>query len=143
MYDVYLSGTLSKEWREYFKNNISTDITVFDPLEFEHEKHEQLAKELIHIESECDIIVFYLNEKFRDIITMIQIGEAKGKQIIMCLDGNVNQKEDIIRYCEYRGIPIIYSLDNLITAVEEYLAEIEMCSEICENLAVPMYNEAC
>ena len=99
-YDVYLAGVSEKEWRETFKDQISQDVRIFDPLVEnykeldEHEKANQAAKELIHMEGECSIIAFYLNAKWEGVTALIELGEAIGrnKQIIVCLEGDVFKK---------------------------------------------------
>jgi len=44
------------------------------------------------------------------------------------LDGNVRDEEKIRRYCEFRGVIIVESLDDLIVSIETYLTELSEIS---------------
>ena len=134
MYDVYLGGVTTSTWRNEFKSQISSDISVFDPFveEFKtfkkDDKAEQIAREFYFME-QCDIIVFYLDSTSIAKSARLQIGDAvgHGKQVIICIDGKVRGKTFIRRYSEYRGLIIVESLEELITTVEECAAELELC----------------
>ncbi len=133
MYDVYLGGVTTPEWREEFKSRISSDISVFDPYVKEYnkfddtEKSEQIAREL-YCTDKCRMVVFYLDDSEGKSIRL-QIGDAVGreKQVIVCLQGKARGAAYIKRYCEYRGILLAESLDDLIRTIEEYSAELELC----------------
>lgn len=130
MYDVYLGGVTSPEWRKAFKSQISSDISVFDPYieNFKaKDKIEQIAREFYFIE-QCDIIIFYFNAKSAKSARM-QLGDTvgHGKQVIVCLDDKVKGKTFIKRYCEYRGVLLIESMEELVISVEECVAEVELC----------------
>ncbi len=132
-YDVYLGGVTAPEWRTEFKSQISSDISVFDPyLEgfqafSNNDKAEQIAREFYFMD-QCDIVVFYFNSTTAK-SARLQLGDAVGadKQVVVCIDGSVKGKTFIIRYCEYRGIPITENVEELVTTVEEYAAEVELC----------------
>lgn len=132
-YDVYLGGVTTSEWREKFKSQISSDISVFDPyLEgfdtfTKGDKAEQIARELYFIE-QCDIVVFYLDTTQSKSVRL-QIGDAVGhdKQVIVCLDKGVEGAPYIEHYCEYRGVILINTMEELVRTVEEYAAEVELC----------------
>ncbi len=131
MYDVYLGGVMTCDWREELKSRISTDISIFDPyLENfdEKEKVEQIAREFYFIE-QCDIITFYLDGSSDAKSVRVQIGEAagQGKQVVICMTDDVNGFDYITKYCEYKGIPIVNSLSDLVTLVEECAAETDLC----------------
>ncbi len=136
MYDVYLGGVTTPEWREDFKSQISSDIEVFDPylIKFEDlditDKAEQSAREFYFME-QCNILVFYLDTQSPAKSVRLQIGDAvgRGKQVIVCLDGEVQGKTYIKQYCEYRGVILSESLSELIRTVEEYTAELELCHD--------------
>ncbi len=133
MYDVYLGGVTTPEWRKAFKAQISSDVSVFDPyIETfakydKHDKDEQVAREFYFM-SECDVIVFYFNSKTAK-SARLQLGDAGGndKQVIVCLDGAVPGKTFIKRYCEFRGIILVESMEDLVSTVEECAAELELC----------------
>ncbi len=133
MYDVYLGGVTTPEWREEFKSRISSDISVFDPYIPEYQnlddsgKSEQIAREL-YFTDECKMVIFYIDESECKSVRL-QIGDAVGhdKQVIVCLQGEARGAAYIKRYCEYRGVLLAESLDELIRTVEEYSAELELC----------------
>lgn len=133
MYDVYLGGVTSPEWRREFKSQVSSDINVFDPYveNFSKlkasDKSEQIAREFYFMD-QSNLIVFYLNSRSSKSARM-QIGDAVGndKQVVVCLDGAVKGKTFIRRYCDYRGVVITESLEELVSTVEEYAAELELC----------------
>ncbi len=136
MCDVYLGGISDDVWRRTFKNEVSQDISIFDPMvdgyeEYdENKKADHSARELFHIER-SDIIVFYLNEQWNGASTLLELGDsaAMDKQVVVCLDGEVQGKDKIRRYCEYKGVFVVTSLEDLITAVEEYIAQIDLCQK--------------
>lgn len=133
MYDVYLGGVTAPEWRKEFRAHVSSDISIFDPyIETfakydKHDKAEQIAREF-HFMEECDIIVFYFDSKTAK-SARLQLGDAVGhdKQVIVCLDGKVPGKTYIKRYCEFRGIIMVDSVEDLVATVEECAAEVELC----------------
>lgn len=132
MYDIYLGGTTLSQWREQFKNNISADISIFDPYVkklSKQDKSEQVAREFYFMD-QCEIIVFYINSDEVSKSARLQLGDAVGlgKTVIVCLDGNVEGKEYIQYYCEYRGVICTSGIEDLITTVESYIAEIELCN---------------
>ncbi len=132
-YDIYLGGVTTPEWRKEFKTQVSSDISVFDPyIETyakynKNDKAEQIAREFYFM-SECDVIVFYLNSKAAK-SARLQLGDAVGndKQVIVCLDGKVPGKTFIKRYCEFRGIILVESMEDLVSTAEECAAELELC----------------
>jgi len=133
-YDVYLAGVSSQKWRKIFKKSIDKDIIVFDPYvkNFNHDddynKSEQIAREFYFMDN-SELIVFYFNKSKSNKSVRIQLGDAIGskKQVIVCLDGTVDGNTYVERYCEYRGVITVKSIDELITATEEYLAQVELC----------------
>ena len=133
-YDVYLGGVMTSEWREEFKAQISSDISVFDPycekfnVFTEEDKAEQIARELYFIE-QCSIVIFYLDSSQTSKSVRLQIGDAVGhdKQVIVCLDNGVDGASYIKHYCEYRGVILDNSVEELVSTVEEYTAEVELC----------------
>lgn len=134
MYDVYLGGVTTPEWRNEFKSQVSSDISVFDPFieEFKkfkkHDKVEQIAREFYFME-QCDVIVFYLNSTSVAKSVRLQIGDTvgNGKQVIVCLEGKVRGKTYLKQYAEYRGVLLVDSLEELVATVEECAAELELC----------------
>jgi hypothetical protein len=140
MWDVYLGGLSDLSWRTKLKNEISQDISVFDPIvdgydDFnENERANETARQLQVMQEKCAVIVFYLNSTWKGHSTLLELGDAVGRggQVVMCLDGAVKDKEKIERYCEYHGVPVVYTLEELITAVEEYMAELAMVTEDLE-----------
>lgn len=141
MYDVYLGGVTTPEWRKKFKAQISSDVSVFDPYveSFskynKHDKAEQIAREFCFM-SECRTIIFYFNSKAAK-SARLQLGDAIGndRQVIVCMDGKVPGKTFIRRYCEFRGIILVESMEDLVSTVEECAAELELCqfSELDED----------
>ncbi len=140
MWDVYLGGLSALSWRTELKSKISDDISVFDPTVDGHEEYDEgqradeIARQLSVMQEKCAVIVFYLNSEWKGHSTLLELGDAvgRGAQVIMCLDGEVKGKEKVERYCEYHGVPIADSLEDLITTVEEYMAELAMVSEDIE-----------
>jgi len=133
MFDVYLGGYADIIWRGEFKGKISRDISIFDPFETtyltfdENEKANQIAKELEYIEN-SEVIVFYMCPEWNSLYSMTQLGDAvgQGKQVVVCLEGDVESEEKIRRYCEYKGIPIVENIDDLVENVEECIGQMEM-----------------
>lgn len=132
-YDVYLGGVTTSEWRSEFKSQISSDISVFDPYVTDtskwngEDKGEQIAREFYFMD-QSSIVIFYFNEKTSK-SGRLQLGDAVGheKQVVVCIDGKVPGKTFIERYCEYRGVLLVESIEDLVATVEEYSAELELC----------------
>ena len=130
MYDVYLGGATSSDWRKEFKSHISSDISVFDPYVKDlktQDKSEQIAREFYFMD-QSDLLVFYFNSKSSK-SARLQLGDAigHGHQVVVCLDGKVKGKMFIKKYCEYRGILLEDSLEALVSTVEECAAQLELC----------------
>lgn len=142
-YDVYLGGMSTEEWRQEFKTQISPDIQIFDPLVQNFHKFDaseianQSARQLFHIENGNTMIIFYVNSKWSGTTSLLELGDAvgRGKQVIVCLDGEVEGEEKIRRYCEFRGVLIVSDLEELISTVEACVAEIELCNIDIEDEA--------
>ncbi len=134
-YDVYLAGYPDVSWRKSFLSLVDEDVTVYDPIIDEYkdlnhkEKANLVASELESIEI-SEIIVFYLCKNWQSYFSMLQLGDAagRGKQVVVCIADAIDSEEKIRRYCEYRGIIVVENLDDLASTVEEYLAEVELCS---------------
>lgn len=134
MYDVYLGGVVGNFWMQEFKEQVSSDISVFDPRIDGYDNFDdkelanQVAKEMTYMENECNLIVFYLNDHYEGVASLLAIGDCvgRGKIVIVCLDGDVWCKEKIKRYCEFRGVIVTETVEDLVTAVEEYLGQIEL-----------------
>lgn len=125
-YDVYLGGVMTPEWRKQFKSQISSDISIFDPY-LENYKEltskdetEQIARAFYFMDL-SKVIVFYFDSTTAKSARLF-LGDSigHGKQVIVCLDGRVTGKTFLQRYCEYRGIVMVDSIDELVTTVEEY-----------------------
>ncbi len=135
MYDVYLGGISEKTWREEFKKQISDDITIYDPFEddyrrfSERQKSECVGEELTVLEEQCSIAVFYFYESV-SCTSLIELGDAtgRGKQVFVCTEGEMSGLSSIQRYCDFRGILYMNSLEDLITTIEEYMAQVELCA---------------
>ena len=134
MYDVYLGGVVDNSWIQKFKEQISNDISVFDPQidgydDFsDGELANQVAKEMSYMENECNIIVFYLNNCYEGVASLLELGDCVGrdKSVIVCLEGEVLGETKIRRYCEFRGVIVTNTIEDLVTTVEEYLGQIEL-----------------
>ncbi len=134
MYDVYLGGVVDDFWMREFREQISNDISVFDPQVdgyedlSEGELANQVAKEMIHMEDECNIIVFYLNDHYEGVASLLEIGDCvgRGKPVIVCLNQDVWGWEKIRRYCGFRGVIVVETIEDLVRSVEEYLGQIEL-----------------
>ncbi len=129
-YDVYLGGVISPFWRKEFKSQISSDISVFDPYVDglkSKDKSEQIAREFYFMD-QCELLIFYFNDRAAK-SARLHFGDAvgRGKQVVVCLDGKVKGKTFIKRYCDYRGILLADSLEDLVATVEECAAELELC----------------
>lgn len=134
LYDVYLDGSFNPAWRNQFCDNLSDDIKICDLFEESYDqldavgKANLIAKELQFIE-QSQVVVFYLHPEWKSHFTMLKLGDAvgRGKQVIVCIEGAIESEEKIRRYCEYRGVVIVETLDDLITVTEEYIGQIELC----------------
>jgi len=136
MYDVYLGGVTTPEWRQEFVSQLSDDISVFDPYlkDFDtfskEDKLEQIAREFFFME-QCDLIVFYFNSSQPSKSVRLQLGDTVGRdkrEVIVCLDGDdIEGAQYVEQYCDYRGVIIVRNIEELVSAVEEYSAEIELC----------------
>lgn len=134
MHDIYLGGVNSPEWRKIFKSKISQDITIFDPYieklsTTEKDKTEQIAREFYFLDY-CSVVVFYFNSQSTK-SARVQLGDAvgKGRQVIVCLDGKVSGKKFLKQYCDYRGVMLAESLDDLILDVEELINQLALCNK--------------
>jgi len=135
-YDVYLGGASTSQWREEFKTQISSDISIFDPLLDEYQdlseeaKANETARQLFHLENGNTLIVFYLDFNWNGTSSLLELGDSvgRGKQVIVCLDGEVMGEDKIRRYCEFRGVMIVESIEELVAMTESYLAEKELCA---------------
>ncbi len=134
MYEVYLGGVVDNSWIQKFKEQVSNDISVFDPQidgydDFSDEElANQVAKEMAYMENECNIIVFYLNDIYEGVASLLELGDCVGrdKSVIVCLEGQVLGETKIRRYCEFRGVIVTNTIEDLVTTVEEYLGQIEL-----------------
>ena len=130
MLSIYLGGVNSGTWRDRFKKALTGQAKVFDPVVaafYQREESEQynlLARELFAMD-ECDICVFYLDESDSGKSVRLKIGDAvgRGKQVVVCLDGDIEGNIFIRRYCEYRGVSLTFSFDEFVGVVGEYLSE--------------------
>lgn len=133
--DVYLAGYANRLWRDKFIEQIDNDVEVYDPWIENYVslngagKADQVARELEMIE-ECELIVFYLCKEWESRFSTLQLGDAvgRGKQVVICISDAIDGEAKIRRYCEYRGVIVTTNLEDLVTTVEEYLAEVELCS---------------
>ncbi|KKN04003.1 hypothetical protein LCGC14_1101860 [marine sediment metagenome] len=132
--DVYLAGYANEDWRDEFIRQVSDDINVFDPMVHEYHNFDeeeyanQVAKELELAET-SEVSVFYFDTNWQSLFSMIQFGDmaGRGQQVIACIPNEIESEEKIRRYCEYRGIIITESLEELVSNVEALLAEKELC----------------
>ena len=132
--DVYLAGYANEDWRDEFIKQISDDINVFDPIvhryhEFSEEEYSNHVAKELELAETSELIVFYFDENWKSYFSMIQFGDivGRGKQVIVCIPNKIESEEKIRLYCEYRGIVITESLEELIPSVESILAEKELC----------------
>lgn len=130
-YDIYLGGISEPTWRKYFKSKVSSKHVIFDPYVPNYKKNKSNvddlhAKQWYHLENDNRLTVFYVNDKWSGASTLLEIGDCVGrnKQIIVCLEGNVVDREKICRYCEFRGVMITESIDDLVQATETFLSEL-------------------
>lgn len=136
MWDVYLGGISDPVWRKNFKDSISKDVKIYDPYIENYkklkppERQNQSAKEL-SAQNNCAIIVFYLKKGWRGTSTLLELGMATGcgKQVIMCIDGNIKGKKQIISFCNYHGILVCNSINDLVLMVEEFIMELSSINE--------------
>lgn len=137
MSDIYLAGYADTVWREEFKEKIANDIDVFDPFDENydnletHGKAELVAKELENMEK-SSIIIFYICKEWVSLYGALQLGFATGlnKQIIVYLEEDAKSEEKIRRFCEYRGIVTVDTMDDLVENAEECVGQIELCKSI-------------
>lgn len=134
MYDVYLGGHADTEWRNTFRKLLSSDISVFDPIVDNYHKLDCEAKaNLVAQELEAiaksKVVVFYLSENWQSYFSMIQLGDAvgRGKNVVVCIDSKIESEEKILRYCEFRGVWLVNSIDEMVTATEQFIGQLELC----------------
>ena len=140
MYDVYLCGNLENSWRNKFQNSISTDISVYNPTKHEiKDMSAAIAKDL-HCLEECKIVVFNILQNQQPSLNeiapaIIMLGDCVGRglQVIVCFNEDDSDFQYISKYLEYYGIYSVNNIDDLITATEETIAQIELC-ELDEDL---------
>lgn len=132
--DVYLAGYADGAWRDEFVRQISNDIDVFDPIiqgydKLDTDEHaNQVAKELELAET-GEMVVFYLDQNWKSYFSMLQLGDmaGRGQQVVVCIPNKIDSEQKIRWYCEYRGIAVVESLEDLVELAEEMLAEAELC----------------
>ncbi len=120
MYDVYVAGIPEKTWREKFKEELSDDISVFDPL----------AQESIRYDMKnAKLIVFYFNHYWNGDGTLLYLGDVikASKPVIICTDGNIRSSKQMDRYSEQKNVTIVNSIEELVSTAEEYIAQMELC----------------
>ena len=135
--DVYLAGYADPEWRAEFKDKVARDVIVFDSFDHNYAsltpggKAELIAKELENI-NDCELVVFYLCKEWDSSYSMIQLGDTvgQGRRVIVYVENGMDSEEKIVRYCEYRGIIVVSSMEDLIENVEEYLAQTELAKSL-------------
>jgi hypothetical protein len=105
-------------------------VAGFHNLE-EGEQYELLAKEFYTIDT-SDIIIFYLDTSDGGKSARLKLGDAvgRGKQVIVCLDGEVEGAEFIHRYCDYRGVTVCNGLNELISTVKEFVEQTLMVAPV-------------
>ena len=136
-YDVFLAGYADAKWRSEFGDKIARDITIFDSMTSVYHlldngaKANLVAQELQNIEL-CEIVVFYLCPEWNSLYSMIVLGAASGsgKQIIVCMEPGIQSEEKIKLYCEYKGILVVNTLDDLVESVEECLSQAEIVASL-------------
>ena len=134
MCDIYLGGSSGQLWRKQFKDEIGTEISIFDPVSASYdnltelEKINEIAKSFYQLEK-CSIIVFCFDNSCADAISLIKLGDciARNKHVVVCIDGEFVHQDDVKTYCEYHSVVCVRDIEDLITTTEEYLAQIEMC----------------
>lgn len=132
MYDIFIGGVDSADWRNEFKSRISADVSIIESVRrnsIETDFVEKIAEDINRIRNSL-VSVFYICDcvSQEDLIKIaIELSESinKNKQIILC---NESHPTWIDYYCEYHGACIVYSLEDMIMASEECLAQIELCS---------------
>ena len=130
MLSIYLGGVNTGTWRERFKKALAGKARIFDPVvegfynKEESEQYNLLARELF-VMDECDICVFYLDDSDSGKSVRLKIGDAvgRGKQVVVCLEGDVEGNLFIRRYCDYRGVSLTFTFDEFVSVVQEYLSE--------------------
>lgn len=134
-YDVYLGGVTGTDWRRKVKRSLPKDTLFFDPMVKNFEKldetglNNQLAREFSNLENDNRVVVFYLNSEWKGTSSLLELGDVvgRGKQVVVCLEGRVRGKKDILRYCEFRGVLVVYTLKEMIEAVKGMLTELTIC----------------
>ena len=138
MFSICLAGVRQHEWREKLKTLIDSKLTVCDPYVIEWEdltsnqNANQLAKEIEYIHNGCKLVIFYIDSSREKKSILMEIGEcvAKNKSIILCLDGDVEDKEDIQQYCEYHGIITTYSFQEFVSTINDYFVQVGKCEPV-------------
>lgn len=136
MFDVFLGGTAEGQWRDEFKSGVSSDISIFDPKDcdtLDELVADTTARELYHLE-ECNTLAFNLlkNEPWKVVEllpTMIMMTDSigRGLQVIVCYDDQDKDFSYLKLYFEFNGVHTVNSLEDLITSIEENVAQLEMC----------------
>lgn len=134
MWDIYLGGMCNdSKWKSDLKNKISKDIKIYDPQLDDYkklnpeQKTNQMAKE-VQVQQNCAIVIFYMNSGWKGTSTLLELGTAvgSGKQVIVCMDGKVKGSKQIEKYCEYHGINVCNSIDDLVLTIEEFIGELSI-----------------
>jgi nucleoside 2-deoxyribosyltransferase len=85
--------------------------------------HEQVSWELQHI-GKSDLVVFYFAPETKSPITLLELGYVVGKNkraIVCCPDGYF-RKGNVVITCNLTQIPIVNTLDELISEIKNYLS---------------------
>lgn len=136
MYDVFLGGSSSLEWRREFVSSISNDISIFNSMdESQEDLSEKIARNLYHID-ECSLLVFNIEEStvgddFASICIEIADSVGRGKQVLISCQGD--HCSYLSRYCDYYGVLIVETVEELIVAAEDCLAQVYRCELECTS----------
>lgn len=134
MFDLYLAGEMTRDWRNSLKSALDKSITIFDPYREEYdsltlsEQINETAKGWSLME-DAKVIVFYFGEKWGGTSSLLELGDCIGrnKQIVVFIDRNVPTEEQIQKYCEFRGVVVVKTFEDLVATCEEFVSELCLC----------------
>jgi nucleoside 2-deoxyribosyltransferase len=87
--------------------------------------HVQVSWELTHID-ESDIVVFYFDPNTQSPITLLELGYCLGinKNMVVCCPDGYFRKGNVVIACAKRGIPVLNTFEEFISAISEKLIAI-------------------
>ena len=130
IYDIYLGGVSSNSWREEFKKKMPSQFKIADPFvenffnETKAQQTDHIAKDFFLMDN-SKLAVFYFDDSEKGQASRLKLGDmvGRGKQVVTCITDSTVGKEFLETYCNYRGISISKSIDELIKLILEIIEQ--------------------